>query len=132
VRKTPLKRKTGLRQSGVLKSGNTPLARTKLKAESKTHTAGRKAFHDAVFARWGTRCYFCNRDATAAMHVIDRKRLGGAQRYGVPEANGRPGCDGCHQRQTDRIIDFPLSVRQTAVVALNAIGRVQLPYPTDV
>ncbi len=109
-----------------------PKPRKAMRAEKPEHRRGREAFHAAVFAAHGDRCYFgCGRAATDAMHVVPRSQLTQRTRYAAPAANGRSGCRRCHKAQESGAIAFPLNVRLGAVRALNHVPgvRVLLPEP---
>ncbi len=111
VASTPMKRQT------------TPLL-TKVKLEANPlRIREAKAYHDAVFAEYGSACVLCARPhpATHAAHVIKRSTLGRLRYASVRFA--RPAHPDCHQRQEANLITFSAAIRRSATLAYNALTR---------
>jgi hypothetical protein len=147
---TPLKRTTTLKATTGLKAAATPLRRTKplrsvagfpppkkallakaafaattvtLRAKPERISEAR-AYHAAVFARFGSACVLCedrSHPATEAAHVIKRSTLGRLRFADV--AFARPAHTACHRKQEANLIRFSASIRRSATLAYNALTR---------
>jgi hypothetical protein len=81
------------------------------------HKIGAAEFHRRVFAKWGSKCFFCGGHATDAMHLLGRGGfLGPKTRWLCPEENGRPGCRPCHD---DKKKVFPIALMRQSANAIN-------------
>jgi hypothetical protein len=86
-----------------------------------------KAFHKAVFTRYGYTCALCGSRACDAAHVIPRHKLG-RHRYADPRL-ARPLCRDCHIKNTLGQKPFPDDVLYEATQVANQLLKVPLPLP---
>ena len=87
------------------------------------------AWHQAVFKKYGTACYFCGTYARDSMHIIPANLLGPLAYDLRLVENGRPGCRRCHEEQHGGLHHFKHQDRITAIRAHNAIAKVPLAEP---
>lgn len=96
-------------------------------ANKKRH-AEASTFHRDCFKAHGNACFFCGKNATDAMHIIPRAKLG-PLRYEIPFQNSRPGCRSCHEREEAGELHFPIRLQRIAIAAHNKIAKVKLEMP---
>lgn len=78
-----------------------------------------------MFAAWGNGCVFCDDRATDAAHIVDRNELG-PHRWECARENGRPVCRPHHEQLHRHELQFPKSVYNAAVRALNRVMKQKL------
>jgi hypothetical protein len=119
----PLARRTTLAAKTSIKSQTTSLVTKSTLKANPARIREAKAYHDAVFAHYGSSCRLCDRPhpASHAAHVIKRSTLGRLRYADVRFA--RPAHPDCHQKQEANQIFFSASIRRSAALAYNALTR---------